>query len=106
MFSVLGASKLKQSPMLWKSQLWLVVALMAGACVWAQSALVKRLILKDGSYQTATKWEIKGDRVHYYSPERSEWEDIPNALIDWDATNKFNKELEQGSVSTDAVELS
>ena len=87
-------------------QIWLVFAVMAAGCVCAQSALVKRLILKDGTYQTTTKWEIKGDRVHYYSPERSEWEDLPNSLIDWDATNKFNKALEQGDISTDTITLS
>ena len=50
----------------------------------------KRLILKDGGYQAVTEYKVEGDRVHYYSAERFIWEDIPNSMIDWDATNKYN----------------
>jgi hypothetical protein len=59
----------------------------------------KRLILKDGSFQSVVKYEVQGDRVHYYSAERYEWEDIPSSLINWDATKKYEADLAGGKLS-------
>lgn len=64
----------------------------------------ERLVLKDGSYQSVAKYELQGDRVHYLSAERYEWEDIPSSLIDWDATKKYNEELAAGKLRTHIVE--
>ena len=65
----------------------------------------RRLIPKDGSYKSVTKYEVHDDRVRYFSAERGEWEEIPNSLIDWDATDKFEQGRLQGKLAPEAVEL-
>ena len=67
--------------------------------------LSRRLILKDGSYQLVTKYEVKGDRVRYYSSEREEWEELPNSLVDWPATEKYEKDRAAGASTPEAVQL-
>jgi hypothetical protein len=41
-----------------------------------------KLYLKDGGYQIVREYKVDGDRISYYSVERSDWEEMPLALVD------------------------
>jgi hypothetical protein len=48
----------------------------------------KKLVLKNGSFQLVRSYERQGEKVRYLSAERGDWEEIPAAMVDWDATAK------------------
>src|SRR5271156_3163427 len=69
---------------------------------WAQAqaqvqAPNQRLVLKDGTYQVVTKYQKVGDRVRYFSAERGQWEELPEALVDWAATEQWAKDHAPGA---------
>jgi len=66
--------------------------LMLTASLALAQANGERLIMKDGSYQIITKYEVKGDRVRFFSAERDDWEEVPKSLVDWEATAKWKLE--------------
>src|SRR5580698_6858712 len=47
-----------------------------------------RLYLKDGTYQLVREYEVKPDRVRFFSTEREEWEEVPLELVDLARTKK------------------
>lgn len=74
-----------------------LLLLLPGAGARAQPA-TQRIILKDGSYQIVTRYVVKGDRVRYISAERGgEWEELPTALVDWEATRRWNSSQTPGA---------
>jgi hypothetical protein len=62
-----------------------------GAAPLAAPANIK-LYMKDGSFQLVSSYEVRGDRVRYYSLERSEWEEVPKELVDLEATQRAVEE--------------
>ena len=46
-----------------------------------------KLYLKDGSFHIIREYSVEGDRIRYYSIERSDWEEIPTDLVDLKRTS-------------------
>lgn len=69
--------------------------------VFAAWAANVKLYMKDGSYHIVREYQVQSDRVHFYSVERSQWEDIPLELIDLKRT-QTEAEERQSKLDADA----
>ena len=77
-----------------------VVILLFAAIALAQNEPTK-LYLKDGSYHLVKSYQIQGDKIKFYSLDTNEWEEMPVALVDFEAT----KRAKQEEAVTDQKEL-
>ncbi|HVB08454.1 MAG TPA: hypothetical protein VNF00_05850 [Candidatus Acidoferrales bacterium] len=70
----------------------------------ADSALPQgeKLVMKDGTSQLVSSYQIHGDRVRYFSVEREEWEEVPAAMVNWPATKKVQAAATKQDEALDA----
>lgn len=64
-------------------------------------AHAKKLVMKDGTVQIVSNYQLDGDRVRYFSVDRSEWEEIPSSLVNWPATQQAEREEQKTDAALD-----
>lgn len=80
----------------------LLLALLALGIAWAANI---KLYMTDGSYQIVREYKVQGDRIRFYSVERSDWEEVPTTLVDLKRTESESA-TRQAELEHDAKVLS
>src|SRR3954447_4291553 len=71
---------------------YLLALLILACAAWAANV---KLYMKDGTYHVVREYQVQTDRVHFYSVERSDWEDIPLDLVDLKRTQSEATERQE-----------
>lgn len=79
----------------------LITLVLFSSLIWAATV---KLYLKDGGYHSVREYEVKDDRVRYYSTERSDWEEIPLDLVDLKRTES-EKSTNEAARKADAAAM-
>jgi hypothetical protein len=72
-----------------------------------------KLYTTDGEYQIVREYQVVGDRVRFYSVDRSDWEEVPSSMIDLkrttaeaatqqSATDKVTKQFDEEAAAAQA----
>jgi hypothetical protein len=64
-----------------------------------------KLYLTDGGYHLVREYKVEPDRVRYYSIERSDWEELPIAMVDLKRTETETKQ-KQAALAEEAKMIS
>jgi hypothetical protein len=79
----------------------LVAFLLSAIALWAANF---KLYLTDGSFHLVREYQVEGERVRFYSVERSEWEEVPLRLADLKRT-LAEREAHEETLRKDAAEM-
>src|SRR5215470_13371337 len=79
----------------------LLAALLLALTAWAANV---KMYLKEGGYHVVREYQVQGDRVHFYSVERSQWEDIPLDMVDLKRTES-EASARQAQLDADAKSM-
>src|SRR5471030_3140653 len=60
----------------------LIFLLLLSACALPLAAANFKLYMKDGDFHLVREYSVEADRVKFYSIDRSDWEEVPAALVD------------------------